>query len=882
MAKTPSITPGLMESTPSKFSARKRSAKETEMRKRAMISQRQKEYSASARDIGLIPDPEDPRRRAQAEKELKVFATTYFQHIFFKEFSETHDQLFAAIEDTIRHGGLQALATPRGTGKDLALDTPIPTIDGWSTMGDLKPGDTIFDEKVHPCTVLAKSEVFTDHDCYMLYVTGGERITAGAGHLWTVLFDVEIAGEMVTMERTYSTKGIYNALEEWPHMQFRFPYDPRRIEKVIKVPTVPTQCIQVSSPSSLFLCGRKMVPTHNSVICQVGALWALFTAQKFFVMLLGATEREAQDQLADIKAELQFNELLAADFPEICFPIVQLEGVAHRCRGQTANGGDHTFITWSADEVVLPTVQGSTASGSILRVAGITGSVRGAKKTIPERGSVRPDYVLLDDIQTAESSRSTAQCIARLKVVNSDVLGLAGPGEKISAIMPCTVITKGDVADTILDRELNPDWRGIRIPMLITEPTNLTLWDEYGEIRADGLRMDQGTKAATDFYIKNRKEMDKGATIYWPARYEEDEISAIQHAMNLKLRNNQSFQAEYQNNPLSDDRDLTDHQLTPEDFLDRLSNLPKGTIPQDHEYLAAYIDVQKDILFYTIVSANIHFGIHVVEYGTYPDQRVSQFDLSDLRYTLTARYKKSLEANLHSGLTTLVNDLASRAYERADGAQMYLGQILIDAAWGESTDTIRTFCRTSPHAALLIPSFGRGITAARKPMNQWPKRASERIYHHCVHTRQAHQEHITLDTNYWKTFLYTRITSPKGEKTGFSLFGTDRTNHDLYIQHCTAQYFTNTAGQGRTLKEWAIRPDKRRDDWWDCTVGATVALHLTGAQMEDWDHQPIRRPISLSSLTKGDEQPTPEPRQAITPKPTKTDPVSLSALQKRK
>ena len=35
-------------------------------------------------------------------------------------------------------------------GKSLALDTPIPTPDGWTTMGDIQAGDTVFDEHGKP------------------------------------------------------------------------------------------------------------------------------------------------------------------------------------------------------------------------------------------------------------------------------------------------------------------------------------------------------------------------------------------------------------------------------------------------------------------------------------------------------------------------------------------------------------------------------------------------------------------------------------------------------------------------------------------------------------------------------------------------------------
>jgi hypothetical protein len=41
----------------------------------------------------------------------------------------------------------------RGFGKLVALETPIPTPDGWTTMGELSLGDTVFDEQGKPCRV---------------------------------------------------------------------------------------------------------------------------------------------------------------------------------------------------------------------------------------------------------------------------------------------------------------------------------------------------------------------------------------------------------------------------------------------------------------------------------------------------------------------------------------------------------------------------------------------------------------------------------------------------------------------------------------------------------------------------------------------------------
>ena len=68
--------------------------------------------------------------------------------------------------------------------KALALDTPIPTPSGWTTMGDLAVGDTVFGADGKPCRVVGESDVFTDHKCYELTFSNGQRVVADAGHLW--------------------------------------------------------------------------------------------------------------------------------------------------------------------------------------------------------------------------------------------------------------------------------------------------------------------------------------------------------------------------------------------------------------------------------------------------------------------------------------------------------------------------------------------------------------------------------------------------------------------------------------------------------------------------------------------------------------------------
>lgn len=79
---------------------------------------------------------------------------------------------------------IQMIACTRGSGKALALDTPIPTPTGWTTMGEVRVGDVVFDDKGQPTEVLAVSPVFIGHKCYRVEFNDGSSVVADAEHLW--------------------------------------------------------------------------------------------------------------------------------------------------------------------------------------------------------------------------------------------------------------------------------------------------------------------------------------------------------------------------------------------------------------------------------------------------------------------------------------------------------------------------------------------------------------------------------------------------------------------------------------------------------------------------------------------------------------------------
>lgn len=91
----------------------------------------------------------------------------------------------------------------------LALDTPIPTPEGWTTMGELSAGDTVFGS-AGPTSVLVAKPPSLDHECFRVEFSDGTSVIASEGHLWLTRVrgsaarpKVRTTGEMLRDGRTF-------------------------------------------------------------------------------------------------------------------------------------------------------------------------------------------------------------------------------------------------------------------------------------------------------------------------------------------------------------------------------------------------------------------------------------------------------------------------------------------------------------------------------------------------------------------------------------------------------------------------------------------------------------------------------------------------------
>ena len=172
-------------------------------------------------------------------------------------------------------------------GKALDVETPIMTTTGWKRMGDLTINDQVFDEKGEPIRILVVSEVWNNRPCYEVKFSDGSVIIADENHDWYV--DVDTDGTFIL-----ETKSIYKIIywlnsKVWIHETFS-----RQIVSITPVTNRATVCIEVDSPTHLFLAGRNLIPTHNSDIMN-NVLGRYAHLDPCAVMMIQPTIELAQD-----------------------------------------------------------------------------------------------------------------------------------------------------------------------------------------------------------------------------------------------------------------------------------------------------------------------------------------------------------------------------------------------------------------------------------------------------------------------------------------------------------------------------------------------------------------------------------------------------------
>tara|TARA_Y100000593_G_scaffold93678_1_gene189465 strand:+ start:901 stop:2997 length:2097 start_codon:yes stop_codon:yes gene_type:complete len=558
----------------------------------------------------------------------------------------------------------------------------------------------------------------------------------------------------------------------------------------------------------------------KTTIIEVATLWAIAYGHIRYAVILGPNAGHAKNILEDLKDLMEFSDLFAQDFPEISTPIRALEGRPQNANFQTVNG-TRTRIVWSKEMVRLPDIEGSPSRGAMVVTRGVESSIRG----LVQRG-IRPDLVLIDDLETTQSAGSQAEINSRRDVVNQDVLGLAGPGKTLRAAYLCTIAKRGCLADELTDRNRSPAWHGIRQKFLISKPDRSDLWDKYQEIRDAERIRDPESKCREShaFYTKHKTQMNKGAKVNNPHRFDGDElddgtqkeISAIQHAMNrLYDMGDDAFNSEFQNDP-PDVAGTETGGATVSSVCQKINHLERGVVPPWADKLTAGIDVGSAVLHWVILAWRNPAISSVVDYGTEqvhrPRERIE-----------TPGQRKQLQDAIFSALSAWYERIATPpGYSRPGGGSVPLASVLVDSGW--MPDAIYQFCRGRRE---FLPSKGFGSLTGQTRYKAPTAKVQQGPSWYISRPGNKTVQLINFDADHYKNEVHSGFMTTAGQPGSIELFGSEPVHHKTFGQHIAAETWTRSFVPGKGFDARFVL-NSRANHYLDAMALARVAGSIAG------------------------------------------------------
>jgi len=190
------------------------------------------------------------------------------------DYLDRGDEVIApwAVPGLIRVNWRIVFVGVEGHGKALDCDTPILTNRGWQTMADVKVGDSVRHPDGGMTEVLACTAAMFERPCYRVTFDNGSEIVADAQHLWRT--EIWQEGKGIRPELTTTSQMAATIMAGCLHYVIRSGSKFHYVIAVEPVESRPVRCIQVDSADGMYLAGREMIPTHNSVLLRELAICA--------------------------------------------------------------------------------------------------------------------------------------------------------------------------------------------------------------------------------------------------------------------------------------------------------------------------------------------------------------------------------------------------------------------------------------------------------------------------------------------------------------------------------------------------------------------------------------------------------------------------------
>lgn len=549
-----------------------------------------------------------------------------------------------------------------------------------------------------------------------------------------------------------------------------------------------------------------------------------------FPLIVASTGPNAKLILSNLKRQFERNEILAADYPEVCFPIWSLEGAPQRAGSQTVNG-ERTFLKWAQDHIVLPTVAGSRCSGSVIMTRGLDAAIRG-----PRVGALRPDIVIIDDPETRESVQSEIQTDNRELIIEQDLAGLGGPGKRLARLMLTTIMKRGSLSDRYTDPTKKASWKGKRLRFVESWPKNAHLWDDYViQRQTDQQRGDDLARNAHALYLENRAAMDEGAAVGNSERYIRDrcpdgsqiEVSAIQHAYNrIADVGRDNFLTEYQNAPPEDTGPIGT-SLSAYRVQTQISGYARKVVPPNVSVITMGIDVRKIALHWVVRGWRSDCTGYTLDYG-----------VTEIAGTVQGS-DEGLDVAIMRAIVAHMEGISVEPYMTLDGELRNIDLTLIDS--GYRTDAVYAACRQLGGA--IKPAKGWGKSAGTIGANFYAVTKTSRDRRPGDGWFLQRQDGgvwlVNMDADRWKAWEHDRWMSDPakpgclfnwGEVSGTDgRLSYDERAHHSYARHIVSETEIEEVDRGKLVRRWKSKSDNNH--WLDASYMADVAANMLGIKL---------------------------------------------------
>ena len=559
----------------------------------------------------------------------------------------------------------------------------------------------------------------------------------------------------------------------------------------------------------------------KSTCARVATIWAAVNGHRKFPVLIGATDDKANEHRENFFSLLASSTTLLDDYPELTPLLLKLRQPKRQFR---LNGRPLTLS--HKDErgrIVFPDIHDAPSCQCHIAPYSVNSTDVSGLSYVDRFGvTIRPDLLAFDDVQTPQTALSPSQTEQLEDRITKTFGGLAGLGQKMAQIMVCTVREPDDLTIRFLNRDRHKDWHGKVYPSVLRMPDKMDLWDSYAAKLGQGATPDEGKKLAQEFYAANRSAMDAGGEIAWEHDKLPEELSALQSLMTIRALDPEFFRKEIQQEgdaPVN----TSGLKLDTQTLMNRLSHIPRGSMPESSSYLTAFIDSSDQVLWGMVLSVNSDFSGSIVDYRTWPDQGRPIFYKSDLVRTIGQELpgKSWEEAFVHAH-----NQFEAELF--ADFPDLDL--MLKDWSDGGQMPLIRSQIQASKERSRMRPSKGFAIAAGRKPIHLWGDPVRDKSGTGWIERRSDTPTHVQFDANLMKSFASRRLLTAVGAPSAIVLPGTEERTNRLLTEHFTAETPKEKAIDGAKSIIWAQNVG-RDNDWWDTFVGCLVGASVMGAKL---------------------------------------------------